>query len=46
MANDVKPMYTIDNAIVFPVVADAVVGSVRPSCMSDVCLFRQRRQEH
>ena len=45
MANDVKAVYTINNATIFPVVADAAVGTVRPSCLSDVCFFKQRQQE-
>ena len=45
MANDAKAMYTIDNATTFPVVTDAAVGSVDPSCVSDVCYYRERRQE-
>ena len=44
MANDVKAMYTINHATIFPVVTNAVVGNVDPSCVSDVCLYRQRRQ--
>ena len=40
MANDVKAMYTINIANIFPVVSDAAVGSVDP-----VCFFSQRRHE-
>ena len=45
MANGATAMYTINNASISPVVTDALVGSVDPSCISDVCFYRQGRQE-
>ena len=44
-ANVATAMYTINNATIFTVVTGAAVGSVDPSCMSDVCSHRHRRQE-
>ena len=46
MANDVKAMNTIHTATIFLAVPDAAVGSVvDPFCPSDVCFYRQTRQE-
>ena len=45
MENDAKAMHMINNATILAVVTDAAVGSVDPSCTSDVCFYRQKRQE-
>ena len=37
MEDVAKAMYTVNDATIFPVVTDAVVGSVYPSCTGDVC---------
>ena len=40
MTNDVEATCTTNNATIFPVVTDAVVGSVDLSCRSDVLLLQ------
>ena len=42
MANDVKAMYTINNATIFIVATCVVVVSVDPCCISDVSLATSR----
>ena len=43
MVNDVKAVHTINNATIFHVVTDAVVGSVS-LCICDIFICRQRHK--
>ena len=42
MASDVRAMYTINNATIFHVVRDAVVGNVDLSCVNEMSMSTSR----